>query len=415
MSNFKLHVRAFLLQIAKLLRLCLLAAGIAYGLYRIALLLNAEMTTEEWLSKSMLGEYAIIVGIIVAIIVLRALKRELQSRLDTVQFQIKQIQDERVAQARRKLMQQQLKRELQEKHGHKINSQDPIPDYEESNIRKFNVQKTASNPKEELASLIGMDSVKEQVEKIEAKLNYEKAMKNHCDNNSLHMRFVGGPGTGKTSVGRIMAGLLYQMKQIPKNKYVEINGNDLVGRYMGETPLVVKSAFQQAAGGVLFIDEVYALARGAQHSGGGGYGDEAVTQLLTLLENNSDGTVVIVAGYRDQMDQFFRMNPGLPSRIPTVLEFPDYAPLELLKIAELMLKDLGHSLTKEAAMKIFDVIQAKINRSQILQKPFGNARYIRNVVAELHQEHALNYQKGLVSDSNICLSDIKEDRLLKLD
>lgn len=411
MSSFKLHVHAFLLQIAKLIRLCLLIAGIAYGLYRVALLHNAEMAPEEWLSKSMLREYAIIVGIIIAIIVLRSLKSELQSRLNTVQFEIKQIQDERVAQARRKLMQQQLKRELQEKHGTK----EPPTAPEETDIRKFNVQKTASNPKEELAALIGMTSVKEQVEKIEAKLNYERTTKKHGGNNSLHMRFVGGPGTGKTSVGRIMAGLLYQMKQIPKNKYVEINGNDLVGRYMGETPLVVKNAFQQAAGGVLFIDEVYALARGAQHGSGGGYGDEAVTQLLTLLENNADGTVVIVAGYRKEMEQFFRMNPGLPSRIPTVIDFPDYAPLELLKIAELMLKDFGHSFTKEAAMKIFDVIQAKINRCQMTQKPFGNARYIRNVVAELHQEHALNYQKGQVSGINICLADIKEDTLLKLD
>lgn len=235
------------------------------------------------------------------------------------------------------------------------------------------VDKTAPAYMEMLNELIGLENVKEQVGKIVALAKMKKDM--NSDKSTipivLNMEFVGNPGTAKTTVARIFAGLLYENGLLQSNEIVEVGRADLIARYEGQTADKVKSVFQKAKGKLLFIDEAYSLVENTR----GEFGDEAINTIVQETENNRDDTIVIFAGYPDEMQEFFSRNPGLRSRVPFIINFCDYTPEEMVEISELEAKKRGFSISSEAKDKI-----AVICESLSDSKDIGNGRFCRNLI-----------------------------------
>ena len=173
---------------------------------------------------------------------------------------------------------------------------------------------------------------------MKAKLAYRAAQKKRgittIDGSSMHMCFTGNPGTGKTTVARIITGILYDMGYIKENKCIEVNGQNLKGGYQGQTAIITKLVLKSAKNKVLFIDEAYALFDGYQN----GYGKEAVAVILKQMEDERDNTVIIFAGYKNDMDTFLLMNDGLKSRINRYIDCKNYNTEELTDILISMLK-----------------------------------------------------------------------------
>jgi len=282
-------------------------------------------------------------------------------------------------------------------------------------VRKFEVQKIQKEDAKKLDSMIGLDSVKDQIKRVRARISYEKKHGGEDEKSVMHCRFIGSPGTGKTTVAKAMAAIFYDAGIIKKPRYVEINANELQGKYLGETPLVVNELFKQAAGGLIFIDEAYALATCAGSSDKSGYAMEAVTTLLTHLENNTSGTVVIFAGYEHEIDQLFDMNPGLRSRVPIKLEFKDYTSQQLLDILELNLSNRGHVLSADVKPILKNLFEEKIALCRRYGTAFGNGRYVRNVSDELHTQHSVNYEEDPSIGTAIQMKDIIPEVLFSLD
>jgi len=233
------------------------------------------------------------------------------------------------------------------------------------------------------AELVGLAPVKGRIRDIAAlllidKLRAEQGLQSTPP--SLHMCFTGNPGTGKTTVAMRMAEVLKQLGYVRKGHLVAVTRDDLVGEYVGHTAPKTKAAVKRALGGVLFIDEAYALHRPENERD---YGPEAIDILLQTMESARDDLVVILAGYRDRMDAFFASNPGMGSRVAHHVEFPDYAPDELLAIAELMLRRL-HYRFSEGACAAFAEYLALRRR----QPRFANARSVRNALDRARLRHA---------------------------
>ena len=241
------------------------------------------------------------------------------------------------------------------------------------------------------AELIGLKPVKARIHDIAALLLVERARKQvglGCGSPSLHMSFTGNPGTGKTTVALRMAQILHRLGYVRKGPLVAVTRDDLVGQYIGHTAPKTKEILKKAMGGVLFIDEAYYLYRPENERD---YGQEAIEILLQVMENQRDDLVVILAGYRDRMDTFFRSNPGLSSRIAHHLDFPDYLPEELQAIAQRMLDEMQYRLSPSGLAALQEYIPLR------MQKPhFANARSIRNALdrARLRQANRLFAQKG---------------------
>jgi probable Rubsico expression protein CbbX len=200
---------------------------------------------------------------------------------------------------------------------------------------------------------------------------------------SLHMSFTGNPGTGKTTVALRMAEILHRLGYVRKGHLVSVTRDDLVGQYIGHTAPKTKEVLKRAMGGVLFIDEAYYLYRPENERD---YGQEAIEILLQVMENQRDDLVVILAGYKDRMETFFRSNPGFKSRIAHHIDFPDYSEAELYAIAELMLAQLDYRLDAEAKAALVEYIAQRR-----AQPNFANARSIRNALdrARLRQANRL--------------------------
>ena len=280
--------------------------------------------------------------------------------------------------------------------------------------RKFNMEKVGKNAEAELEKLIGLASVKEELQKLHAVTQYEKKNGGLKKRTVYHMRFVGNPGCGKTTVAKCMASILYDAGIIQKPKLVSVNGNELMGMYMGQTAPTVRALFKQASGGLLFIDEAYALTSGP-NSCETSYGYEAVNELLTQLEDKRNNVVVIFAGYEAPLNRFFSMNPGLASRVPKTLIFPDYSPEELLEILRMNLKEFGHELDGGAKELLQQLFAQKIEKCRYGREPFSNGRYSRNVADALHAQHALNYRNNSAVGATITVQDIDFGNLLSLD
>ena len=241
------------------------------------------------------------------------------------------------------------------------------------------------------AELVGLAPVKSRIRDICALLLVDR-LRSRLNLNtgapSLHMSFTGNPGTGKTTVALRMADILHRLGYARKGHLVAVTRDDLVGQYIGHTAPKTREILKRAMGGVLFIDEAYYLYRPDNERD---YGQEAIEILLQEMENHRDDLVVILAGYKDRMGQFFRSNPGLSSRIAHHIDFPNYTSAELLEIGQLMLKEMQYALSREAEAVLREYIELRQT-----QPNFSNARSIRNALdrARLRQATRLLAQRN---------------------
>ena len=223
--------------------------------------------------------------------------------------------------------------------------------------------------------LIGLEPVKGRIRDIAALLLVDKLRRSlgmSSGSPSLHMSFTGNPGTGKTTVAVRMAEILHRLAYVRKGHLVAVTRDDLVGQYIGHTAPKTREVLKRAMGGVLFIDEAYYLYRPENERD---YGQEAIEILLQVMENQREDLVVILAGYKDRMDTFFRSNPGLSSRIAHHIDFPDYTPAQLHSIAGLMLEQMQYRLSPEADATLVEYIERRVT-----QPHFANARSVRNAL-----------------------------------
>ena len=221
--------------------------------------------------------------------------------------------------------------------------------------------------------LVGLAPVKARIRDIAALLVIDRLRMSvglAAQAPSLHMSFTGNPGTGKTTVALRMAQILFRLGYVRKGHLVAVTRDDLVGQYIGHTAPKTKEVLKRALGGVLFIDEAYYLYRPENERD---YGQEAIEILLQVMENQRDDLVVILAGYKDRMETFFRSNPGMSSRIAHHLDFPDYAPAELLRIAEKLLARQKYLFTADARTAFQEYLERRVR-----QPHFANARSVRN-------------------------------------
>ena len=229
----------------------------------------------------------------------------------------------------------------------------------------------------ELNSLVGLPAVKKEVQTLTNRITVQtemekRGLKSRNDFGTLHMAFKGNPGTGKTTVARII-GKLYASLGILKRKdvFVECSRATLVGQYQGSTAINVKKAVENAMGGILFIDEAYSLVKGE----GDTFGKEAVDTLVAEMENNRNNLIVIFAGYSQDLDEFFKKNQGLKSRVPIELVFEDYTEEELYEIACKMIVANNYNLNEASGIKLRELLM-----KESFKADFGNARGVRNVV-----------------------------------
>jgi probable Rubsico expression protein CbbX len=227
--------------------------------------------------------------------------------------------------------------------------------------------------------LIGLAPVKQRIRDIAALLVIDKLRANlglardgKAVAPSLHMCFTGNPGTGKTTVALRIAEILHRLGYVRKGHVVSVTRDDLVGQYIGHTAPKTKDVLKRAMGGVLFIDEAYYLYRPENERD---YGQEAIEILLQVMENNRDDLVVILAGYKDRMDTFFKSNPGMSSRIAHHIDFPDYGEGELMQIADRMLAGQHYRFGTGAREAFVQYIERRMR-----QPHFANARSVRNAL-----------------------------------
>ncbi len=262
------------------------------------------------------------------------------------------------------------------------------------------------------SDLVGLLPVKTRIREIAALLLVESARRGlgiQAEAPSLHMSFTGNPGTGKTTVARRMADVLHRLKYIRRNHVVTVSRDDLVGQYIGHTAPKTKDILKKAMGGVLFIDEAYYLYRPENERD---YGQEAIEILLQVMEDNRDDLVVILAGYKDRMDTFFRSNPGMASRIAHHIDFPDYSADELFRIAEMMATTMHYRFDEAGQAVMREYIALRMQ-----QPRFSNARSIRNGIdrARLRQANRLFAGRGELLDraalETITAEDIRVSRV----
>jgi stage V sporulation protein K len=241
----------------------------------------------------------------------------------------------------------------------------------------------------ELNLLVGLADVKNLVSEIYAfvKIQRRREREQLCSEPLvLHMVFRGNPGTGKTTVARIMGRLFHSMGVLSRGHLVEVERADLVGEYIGHTAHKTREQVKKALGGILFIDEAYSLARGGEKD----FGKESIDVLVKAMEDQKDNLVLILAGYKNEMDWFLRCNPGLYSRFPLHILFPDYSVDELLQIGELMLKKRQYRLTIEAQIMLRKILMEKAEKGNQNE---GNARLVRNLIEKAIRRQAVRLVK----------------------
>jgi probable Rubsico expression protein CbbX len=262
--------------------------------------------------------------------------------------------------------------------------------------------------------LVGLAPIKSRIRDIAALLVIDKlranlGLQSHAP--SLHMSFTGNPGTGKTTVALRMAQILHRLGYVRKGHLVAVTRDDLVGQYIGHTAPKTKEVLKKAMGGVLFIDEAYYLYRPENERD---YGQEAIEILLQVMENQRDDLVVILAGYKDRMETFFRSNPGMSSRIAHHLDFPDYPAGDLLRIGDKILEHQNYRFGLGARQAFSEYLGHRI-----AQPHFANARSVRNALdrARLRQASRLFSEQDREFTpedlSTIAESDIRASRVFQ--
>lgn len=257
------------------------------------------------------------------------------------------------------------------------------------------------SPEETLTHLYGMENVKQTIDEIIAQIQLYKELKESGKKLSaptMHMRFVGNPGTGKTTVARLVAQIFKEKGILNKGYFYEIKARDLCGRYVGETAPKTSGYCKDALGSVLFIDEAYSLYHG---KGSADYGQEAIETLISEMENNRDNLVVIMAGYKNEMDDLLKSNPGLASRMPYEINFRNYTKGELIDIFYSMLGD-NFSYTDGFDQNVREFINS-IPDSILKEEEFSNARMVRNLYERIWSKAA--YRRSVSNEEEIILQE----------
>lgn len=237
----------------------------------------------------------------------------------------------------------------------------------------------------ELNSLVGLEKVKSKVNDL---ICFQKVqlLRRMCGltspKSTMHLAFTGNPGTGKTTVARIVGRIYKQIGILSKGHFIEVSRTDLIAGYQGQTALKVKEVIERAKGGVLFIDEAYSITEN-DHSDS--YGRECLTELTKALEDYRNDLVVIVAGYTEPMNKFFESNPGLKSRFNNFIEFDDYDADELMDIFVGICKKENYVISESVKVKIEEKIK---NDTVSKESQFANGRYVRNAFEEIIMNHA---------------------------
>lgn len=250
---------------------------------------------------------------------------------------------------------------------------------------------TAVNYKTMLDELIGLEAVKEQIKKITAYARMKQDMESSGRPGVpmvLNMEFIGNPGTAKTTVARILAGILHEIGLLSTGNMVEAGRADLIAEYEGQTAEKVREVFKKAQGKLLFIDEAYSLVEQWE----GAYGDEAIDTIVQEMENHRDETIVVFAGYPEEMEEFFSRNPGLRSRVPFQISFQDYSAEEMERICEMEAEKRGFSIGEEAKERIMELCKAAKAVANA-----GNGRFCRNLV----ESAILGYASRMYGEEDI--------------
>lgn len=258
----------------------------------------------------------------------------------------------------------------------------------------------------ELYEFVGLDNVKQQVRNL---IGFNKIQKLRVDNGlkksdkTLHMAFLGNPGTGKTSIARIIGKMYKSIGLLSKGHFIEASRTDLIAEYQGQTAIKVKRLTNRAKGGVLFIDEAYSITEN-DHSDS--YGRECLTELTKALEDYRDNLVVIVAGYTDLMEKFFNSNPGLKSRFNTYIFFNDYNLDELVNIFIHLCNINEYEVDKNAIVRVKEWLQAKLSQKD---ENFSNGRLVRNLFDDIIMNQSIRLSKQTGSISKELLKLLVED------
>ena len=276
----------------------------------------------------------------------------------------------------------------------------------DSTALKKITKKGSLDPEKDMEKLVGLSPIKLKMTEMVARMKFE--LENNKENiagsmNSIsgrHMVFYGNPGTGKTTVARILTGFLYKFGYIKENKCIEVDGNFL--KAGADTAVKTELVIREAFNGVLFIDEAYALMDGS-------YGADAIATLIKQMEDNRDKFILILAGYTNEMIELLKTNPGFESRIKEYLDFPDYTNEDLFEIFKRMAKEQNFDVN----FSCITPLMQRLNNERVMSS-FGNGRTVRNILDESIDKHALNYTMGKLDETDkFVLRDIDINTQIK--
>lgn len=269
---------------------------------------------------------------------------------------------------------------------------------------------TIKNSEDELNDLIGLASVKEEIRTFKnfIRIQRERAKKNlPTPPTSYHLVFSGNPGTGKTTVARIVAKIFKELGVLSREHLVEVSRADLVAGYVGQTAMKTNEKIDSALDGVLFIDEAYTLSKGSEND----FGQEAIDTLLKRMEDDRKRLVVIVAGYTNEIKNFINSNPGLSSRFNRYIEFPDYTETELVEIFKSNLSKYGYYLNANAETTLKENVHSAVLKKEnqlSVNRTFGNGRYVRNLFEKVIEKQA-NRLAAVSNLNNVDINELTEE------
>ena len=286
-----------------------------------------------------------------------------------------------------------------------MNEQEEIHLISADSLRQFVRRNPAGiSAEEELSRLIGVDKVRTQIEEILCQMEYASSH-DGVEKPMMHMRFIGNPGTGKTTVARILGRMLRERGLLSKGYFYEHAGGDFIASYVGQTAPKVAAICRDAYGSVLFIDEAYTLAN-ANYRGGQGFAKEAVDALIAQMENHREDFLVILAGYPGDMERLMKLNAGFAGRVPYVIEFPNYSREELAQIFMAMLKESTFRAGEGLEQAVSEYFQG-LDSSIIESENFSNARFVRNIFEKTWSKTVMRAQIDGSPEATVTVEDFQ--------